>query len=387
MYHIGIDVAKDHHDALGLDDAGRIILPAFRFLNTRAGVEELMARLQALNGEVHLAMESTGHYWIALYEYLIERNYAVSVFNPLQIRAYRQVGIRTAKTDRIDSYYIADFLRVRVTQAARVPSATHRQLRHLARFRFALMDRSSDLRRRAHMLLDQVFPEYPALFARPFDTTSRRLLRRAVTAEEFAAWPLHDLTATIHQASRGRLGSEKAQAVFTAAQTSLGIRSLTRVARQEMTCLLHQMDVLDQQIQAIDTTLAELLTSEAHYLTTIPGISTVLAAAILGEIGDIQRFASLKPLIAFAGFDPTVYQSGQFQATQTTLSKRGSPYLRRAIWLAATVARLHNPDLAAFYQRKRDQGKHHNTAMAAVCHRLLARIYVVLKEQRPFQVR
>jgi transposase len=394
MYHIGIDVAKDHHDALGLDDAGRIILPAFRFSNTRAGVEELIARLKALNGEVRLAMESTGHYWVALYEYLVDRSYAVTVFNPLQIRAYRQVGIRKAKTDRIDSYYIADFLRVRVTAAVMVPSATRRQLRHLARFRFALTDRSSGLRRRAHMVLDQVFPEYPALFARPFDTTSRQLLRQAVTAEEFAAWPLDDLTVAIHQASRGRLGQEKAQAIYTAAHTSLGIRSLTRVAKQEMACLLHQMDLLDQQIETIDQTLSELLASEPQYLTTIPGIGTVLAATILGEIGDIHRFASLKPLVAFAGFDPTVYQSGQFQATQTTLSKRGSPYLRRAIWLAATSARLYNPDLAAFYQRKRDQGKHHNTTMAAVCHRLLARIYVVLpigppwgKEQRPFQVR
>jgi transposase len=240
MYHIGIDVAKDHHDALGLDDTGRIILPAFRFFNTRAGVEELMARLKALNGEVHVAMESTGHYWIALYEYLVERNYAVTVFNPLQIRAYRQVGIRKAKTNRLDSYYIADFLQ------ARRATTTHRQVRHLARFRFALTDRSSGLRRRAHMLLNQVFPEYPALFGRPFDTTSRQLLRRAVTAQEFVTWPLDDLTATIHRASRGRLGPEKAQAIYTAAQTSLGIQSLTRVARQEMTCLLHQMDLLDQ---------------------------------------------------------------------------------------------------------------------------------------------
>jgi transposase len=387
MYHIGIDVAKHHHDALGLNDAGRIVLPAFRFSHTRAGVEQLIKRLKALDGEVRLAMESTGHYWIALYEYLVDHGYSVTVFNPLQIKAFRQVGIRKTKTDRIDSYYIADFLRSRVVEAIIVLSPPHRQMRHLARFRFKLIDRKSGLKRRAHMLLDHVFPEYPALFARLFAPTSRALLRRAVTAQEFFAWPLTDLTTTIRRASRGRLGQKKAQAIHAAAQTSLGIRSLDQIAPLEMSWLLDQMDLLDQQIKALDQVLCAILAVQQQYLTTIPGISTVLAATILGEIGDIHRFSSLKPLIAFAGLDPTVYQSGHFKASRSTLSKRGSPYLRRAIWLAATTARLHNPDLAAFYRRKRRQGKHHSTAMAAVSHRLLARIYVILKEQRPYLVR
>jgi transposase len=387
MYHIGIDVAKDYHDALGLDDGGQVVLPHFRFTNTRPGVDELIKRLACLSGPVRLAMESTGHYWIALYEALVDQGYTVVVFNPLQIKAYRQVGIRKTKTDRVDCYYIADFLRVQLLTPLFVPSPTHRQLRHLARFRFALVDRAGSLRRRAHMVMDQVFPEYPALFARPFDTTSRQLLRHAVTAEEFVAWPEAELTMAIRKASRGRLGQEKAQAIHTAAQTSLGVHSLGQVAKLEMSWLLDQMDLLDQQVDSLDATLTELMAGEEQYLTTIPGISTVLAATILGEIGDIQRFPSLPPLIAFAGFDPSIHQSGHFLATQSRLSKRGSPYLRRAIWLAAMTARRFNPDLAAFYQRKRDQGKHHNVVMSAVCHRLLARIYAILKEQRPFEIR
>jgi transposase len=349
MYHIGVDVAKDYHDVLGLDDAGQVVLPHFRFTNTRAGVNELITRLESLSGSVRLAMESTGHYWIALYEALVDQGYEVFVFNPLQIKAYRQVGIRKTKTDRIDCYYIADFLRVQVLAPPSVPSPAHRQLRHLARFRFALVDRAGSLRRRAHMVMDQVFPEYPALFARPFDTTSRQLLRHAVTAEEFVAWPEDELTTAIRKASRGPLGQEKAQAIHTAAQTSLGIRSLRQVAKLEMSWLLDQLDLLDQQVDCLDATLTELMADGEPYLTAIPGISTVLAATILGEIGDIQRFPSLSPLIAYAGFDPTVHQSGHFLATRSRLSKRGSPYLRRAIWLTAMTARRYNPDLAAFY--------------------------------------
>jgi transposase len=154
-----------------------------------------------------------------------------------------------------------------------------------------------------------------------------------------------------------------------------------------MSCLLAQMDLIDQLVAKIDKVLSDLLASEGQFLTTIPGISVVLAATILGEIGDVHRFPSLKSLVALAGLDPTVYQSGHFQATRCSLSKRGSPYLRRAVWLTATSARLHNPDLAAFYKRKRKQGKHHSTVMGALCHRLLARIYVLLMEQRPFEVR
>jgi transposase len=145
------------------------------------------------------------------------------------------------------------------------------------------------------------------------------------------------------------LGQEKAQAIHTAAQTSLGIRSLRQVAKLEMSWLLDQLDLLDQQVDCLDATLTELMADGEPYLTAIPGISTVLAATILGEIGDIQRFPSLSPLIAYAGFDPTVHQSGHFLATRSRLSKRGSPYLRRAIWLTAMTARRYNPDLAAFY--------------------------------------
>lgn len=387
MYYIGIDVAKYHHDALGLDDSGRIVISPFRFANTHPGLTELHTTLQQLDGPVQIAMESTGHYWMPLYEYLRDNDYPVTVFNPLQIQAYRRVGVRKAKTDRIDSYFIADFLRIRPPHAVIVPPPQRRQLRHLARFRFTLVDRNATLRRRGHMLLDQVFPEYPSLFARPFQTTSRALLRQAVAAEAFRTWPLAELTATIRRASRGRLGEEKAQAIQAAAQTSLGISSLNQVATQQMHCLLDQMDLLDRQLTLVDQALSDLVAQEEQYLTTIPGISTVLAATILGEIGDIHRFSSLKALVAFAGLDPTVHRSGLFSASETHLSKRGSSYLRRAIWLAAMPARRYNPDLEAFYQRKRRQGKHHNVAMAALCHRLLARIFVILKEQRPYEVR
>ena len=387
MIYIGIDVAKHHHDVLGLDEAGQVVLPAFRIGNTRPEAVTLLAQLQGFTDSVQVAMESTGHYWLPLYEFLVEHQVRVTVFNPLQIQAYRRVGVRKTKTDRLDSFLIADFLRTRPAHQVLVSPPAYRSLRHLTRFRFRLIDRLSSLRRRAHRLLDQVFPEYPALFARPFIGTSRVLLHQAVTADDFLAWPLADLAETIRLASRGRLRADKAQAIHQAARQSLGVSSLNQVAALEMGWLLEQMALLDEQVAALDASLLEQLATIPQHLTSIPGISTTLAASILGEIGDIHRFPQLKALVAFAGLDPSVHQSGQFQAAHSHLSKRGSPYLRRAIWLATMTARRFDPQLAAYYQRKRKQGKHHNLVMAALCHRLLARVYVVLREDRPYEIR
>jgi transposase len=124
-----------------------------------------------------------------------------------------------------------------------------------------------------------------------------------------------------------------------------------------------------------------------QHLTSIPGIGPVTAAAILAEIGDVQRFDSLDKLVGYAGIDATVYQSGQFEAQVAHMSKRGSAYLRHALWLAASMAIQHEPDLKSFYVRKRAEGKPHGVALGAVCRKLLARIYVVLKEQRPYTLR
>lgn len=387
MYYVGIDVSKQHHDATVVDAAGRTVIAPFRFLNTCQGVTTLLTQLQALDAQVHIAMEATGHYWLPLYEALVAHGYSVAVFNPFQIKAYRQVGLRKTKTDAVDSIWIADFLRIGRTQPMVVPSPPLRQMRELARFRFTLLQRQSDIHRRALTILDRVFPEYPTLFSSPFSPTSQALLRRAVTAEAFAAWPLEDLTQTMRRASRGHFGLEQARQLQSLAQDSLGIRSLGPVAHQEMQLLLDQLALLDEQIATLDRELERLLQQTNAYLTTIPGLGVPLAATILGEIGDIRRFSNLKQLVAYAGLDPSVHQSGQFQASHAHISKRGSIYLRRALWIAASVARRYDPDLKALYERKRLQRKHHSVAIGAVCHRLLARIYVILKEQRPYEVR
>jgi transposase len=347
----------------------------------------LLDRLCTFDELVEIGLEATGHYWLALFEQLTAAGYTVHVLNPLQVHAYQRSGIRRRKTDTIDAEWIADFVRIGGARESVDPQTlpVYHELRQLSRFRFSLIDQIGDAKRRLLAVLDRVFPEYERFFSSVFITTSRQLLKEAATAQDFANFDLHELTTLLNKASRGRFGEDEAQAIQQAAQQSIGTRLLTDATRIQMGCLLAQLDFLDQQVAQLDLALADLMAQlPDQYITTIPGIGPVTGAAILSEIGDIRRFPSAKQLVAYAGIDPTVYESGQFQASQSRMSKRGSPHLRHALWMAAGVARQHDPELKAFYQKKRAEGKSYGTAIGAVCNKLLSRIYAVLRDQRPY---
>ena len=387
MFFCGIDVAKHSHAVLVVDDAGRVVQPAFSIENQRDSFEHLATVLAAFSEPVAIGMEATGHYWLALYDYLTQRGYPVTVINPLQVAAYRRSGVRKVKTDRTDAFWVADFLRIASPPPTSRDVPVLLQMRELTRFRFWLTDQIGDCKRKILSILDRVFPEYETFFSSVFLTSSRALLKEAATAQEIADFDLTELTNLLLRISRGRFGQLKAQAIQSAAQQSVGVGFLVNAVRVEMRCLLQQVDLLQDQIAQIDDTLTDLMTQIPQHITSIPGIGLVTGAAILAEIGDVSRFDCAEKLTAYAGIDPSVYQTGQFQASVAHMSKRGSPYLRHALWLAANVAIQHDPELQSFYQAKRKEGKHHGTVVGAVCRKLLARVYVVLKEQRPYLIR
>jgi transposase len=387
MFYCGIDVGKYKHAVLVVDDRGQTVQAAFSIDNNRAGFEQLALALTALPDEVTVGLEATGHYWLALYDHLAQQGYPVTVINPLQVAAYRRSGIRKTKTDSTDAFWIADFLRIANLRPTDQGLPIILQLRELSRFRFWLTDQIGDCKRKILCILDRVFPEYETLFSNVFLKSSRALLKEAVSAQEIADFDLAELTDLLRSASRGRFGQSKAEAVQNAARQSVGVSFLVDAVRVQMHCLLQQIDLLQEQVAQLDAALAELMDQIPQYITSIPGIGPVTGAAILGEIGNVHRFDSVEKLVAYAGIDPTVYQTGNFQASEAHMSKRGSPYLRHALWLAATVAARFDPELHAYYETKRQEGKHHGTVIGAVCRKLLARIFVILKEQRPYVIR
>jgi len=387
MYICGIDVAKYEHTVQIMDGEGQVQSKAFTVKNTAAGFAELFEVLNGLAGAVTIGLEATGHYWLALYEALTGLGYGVVVLNPLQVAAYRRSGIRKVKNDRKDAWWVADYVRIANLPTSEKSLPALLQMRELSRFRYRLMEQVGNCKRKVLSILDRVFPEYETLFSSVFLQSSRALLKEAATAQQIADFDLAELSQLLKETSRGRFGTAKATSIQETARQSIGVSFLTNAIHIEMLCLLDQLDLLQEQIQLIDQSIADLMDQIPQFITTIPGVGPVTGAAILAEIGDINRFESSDKLVAYAGIDATVYQTGQFEAAVTHMSKRGSPYLRHALWQAASMAALYEPDLKAFYQSKRDQGKHHGTAIGAVCRKLLARIFIILKEQRPYIIR
>lgn len=387
MLYCGIDIAKHKHMVSCVDEKGQVVQAAFTITNTRAGFDELHQALKALGGAVTVGLEATGHYWLALYDDLTRNHYPVIVLNPMQVAAYRKSGIRKVKSDASDAVWIADYIRIANLPPSEQSLPVFLQLRELSRFRFRLTEQVGDIKRKLLTILDRVFPEYDRLFSNVFLQASRAVLQEAVSAQQFAEFDLQELSDLLSEASRGRFGQKTAEKIQQQARQSVGIAFLTDAVHLEMRCLLAQLELLDEQRKQIDQAVTELMQQIPQHITSIPGVGPVTGAAILAEIGDIQRFETVDKLVAYAGIDASVYQTGQFEASEAHMSKRGSPYLRHALWLAATAALLHDQSLKDYYQKKRDEGKHHGTAVGAVCRKLLARIFVVLKEQRSYVIR
>jgi transposase len=386
-YYCGIDVAKRTHAIALLDEHGQAVQRPFTIDNTRAGFDQLHQALADLPGTGLIGLEATGHYWWALYDDLTHHGYAVVVLNALQVHAFRKSGVRKVKSDRTDAVWIAEFLRFSQPAPAQPSTTLFLQLKDLSRFRYHLSDQIGDCKRKLLSVLDRVFPEYETLFSSVFLTSSRQLLAQAASAHELAEFDLHELTELLHTASRGRFDRPKAEALHTLAQHSVGVRFLADAAQLQVRCLLAQIDLLEEQRDRVDQALAQLMNQMPQHILSIPGVGPTTGAALLAEIGDIQRFDAPEKLVAYAGIDAAVYQTGQFEARQMHMSKRGSPYLRHALWQAASMAIMHDAELRAYYDRKRQEGKAHGTALGAVCRKLLTRVYIVLKENRPYRIR
>ena len=386
MFYVGIDVGKRNHVASMIDDGKTPLFKGFSFANTTEGAESLVAQIERYaqeKGAIAVGMEATGHYWLSLYSFLLNKGYLIHVVNPIQTDGWRKgIEIRKRKTDDIDSLLIADLIRYGDFLETRLSDEAVQSLRSLTRFRSYLVDSIADLKRKVICVLDQVFPEYEALFSDVFGTTSKELLIRYTSPAELESLPVIQLTEFLERASRKKCGELKAEEILTAAHRSFGVTHCRDSFSFQLRALLEQMKFIEQQVSDTEREIKSIMNRLDSPITSIPGIGPTLGAVILGEIGDIQRFDSPAKLVAFAGIDASVAQSGQSEASHNKMSKRGSPYLRRALFMAANIAAQNDPILAAFYEKKRAEGKHHNTCVGAVSRKLCFIIFTILNENR-----
>ncbi len=388
MFIIGIDIAKRSHEAVIITEDGQIVRKAFNFRNNCTGYNLLLEQVRKLTNvksQIVFAMESTAHYWLALYARLLKDGYTVIVLNPIQSHSLRELYIRKTKTDAKDSLIIADLVRFGRCQASNVPQDKLLALRELCRSRAYLIDTAADLKRKLIALLDRIFPEYETLFDSIFGKASVAVLRKYPTPQKLKNAHLEKLTEILWESSGGHFGEWKARQLKEAAYNSFGIEDSCGVYSALLGMFLEQILSLTEQADLIEKQIASLLKEFDTQLTSIPGVGTVLAATILSEIGDISRFSSADKLLAFAGLDPSVKQSGEFKSNQNRMFKRGSPYLRRAIWLASTVAVQCDPMFGAYYEKKMSEGLHYMNVVGHVSRKMTAVIFAVLRDGQSYQ--
>ena len=387
MYIVGIDIGKNHHEASIVSPEGKQIGRSLRFATTHKGADSLMSFIfkNIGNSPCVFGMEATGHYWYPIYSFLKAKGYTIYVINPIQSDSLRKMYIRQTKNDSIDSFLIAKVIRFGQFGTTSMADENILAMRQLCRYRDSVISSRTEIKLRIGTIMEQIFPEYEKQFSSLWVSTSMGILEKYLTPENIENAPIDELFEIIKDKSHNRLTRAKAISIKEAAADTFGIKIAQDAFSFQLKQLIDRMNFLDKQIEALDCQILEYYEKFDCYLHTIPGIGIIGAATILAEIGDISRFKNSSSLIAVAGIDPTVRQSGEFNSTHNHMSKRGSPYLRHAIFLAATTCSFHNSPLNAYYKKKRDQGKHHLTATGAVARKLTTVIYAVLRDSKPYE--
>lgn len=391
MFNIGIDIAKRKHCMAIIGEGGEVIKQGFFFANTTEGFRCLLEALSEANityANSRICMESSGHYGRALRSHLEDHGFEIREVNPILTRNWRKtMSVRKVKNDSVDALAIAQWSSAISNPGHKPCSKETEEIKSLARSRTFQSRIIGDCKRKAHAILDEVFPEYPKFFSDPFGKTSMAVMKRWPSAEKITEARIDVLAKCIKDASRGKLGRTKAERLKELAKSSFASHSKTSAQAFHLKQLLSHIEFLEVQLAELDYELGLLFAKTKSPITTIPGIGSVCGPTILGEIGDISRFSNPSQLVAFAGYDPSVFESGDFKGTKNHISKRGSTYLRWALWVAADRARMFDATFKAFYQKKRDEGKCHKIAVCAVARKLCNVIFAVLRDNTPYVVK
>lgn len=388
--YVGIDTSKGKHDICIKDMDGKV-LGHLRIRDTHSDLKRLYTKLDQMREprcgcKVVFGMEATSIYYLPLYNALVTDGHAVRLYNPIQSSGYRRLEIRKTKTDPIDAAIIADMLRYSEPPAMRNMDSDIYTLRELSRTRSRIVRKTSDCKRQLKRDIDMLWPGYERFFYKTYGKTSKAVLKKYSVPSRVANTPFDVFVEFLKEHSNSQISRAKAREIHEHAKDTLAIPSLEPVGRTEIRMLLNQIDLLNRQKEQLERKIRKILRQKNTKITTIPGIDEISGAMILGEIGDINRFANTRKLMAYAGLDPSVYQSGRLASSGGRISKRGSPLLRYSLYLAANSARQCDPSFKQYFERKMAEGKHFKTVINATAGKMLRVVYSVLKENKEYRI-
>lgn len=388
MYYVGIDIGKTAHCMGAINAHGGWVAKPWTFQQTTAQFEQLKERLCQLGAreEIKIGLEATGHYWKVLWTFLTAQGWTVEVFNPVLSAGYAKANLRGRRTDADSTFVIAKVIRDGGFTPFKANDSMD-QLKTLCRQRRYMVCQQSDAKRRLSALLDQVFPEFGALFSDLFGKAALAVLGAFPSARRVAKAHLKRLTTLIVNASGHRLNAHRAREVRQAARSSTALTRQDKATELAIQLLIQHIQFLQERIQHLDQHIAQRFDAIDHPIKSIPGLGDVAAPVILSELGDLGRFQGAKAahkMLAYAGADPCIRQSGQWKG-QVKMSKRGSPTLRTALYQAAHTVRLHCPEFQKIYE-KHTMGKHkpHGVATSHVVRKLLQVIHAMTQTGLPF---
>lgn len=378
MIYVGIDVAKDKHDCFITNSEGEVLFDVFTIPNNADGFQNLYQKISSLSNDlsnIKVGLEATGHYNYNLLGFLIDKGLPTFVINPLHTNLFRKsLSLRQTKTDKVDAHTIAFMMMSGVNLQSYSDTSYHNEeLKSLTRYRFDKVKERAKLKTSVSRLVNILFPELEKLVPTLHIASVYALLAELPSAKKIASCHLTHLTKLLQDASKGHYGREKALEIRAVARQSIGSNMPAKSLELKHTIKLIQE--LSSEISEIENSIKSIMDSIHSPILSIPGINYRMGAMIIAEIGDFNRFSSPDKILAYAGLSPSTYQSGQLDSSYSHMEKRGSRYLRYALFNATKFFCIWDNRFAVYLAKKRAEGKHYNVAISHAAKKLVRVIY------------
>ena len=388
MIYVGIDVAKDKHVCFITNSDREILFQSFPISNNKEGFETLFQRIESVAedlNKVKVGLEATGHYSYNLLGFLLDKALTTYVINPLHTNLYRKsLSLRKTKTDKVDSRTIATMMMSDMDLKSYSDTFYHNEeLKSLTRYRFDKVKERAKLKSSVSRLVNILFPELEKLVPTLHLASVYTLLSEFPGASLIAATHLTRLSNLLSESSKGHYGRDTAILLREAAKNSIG--SVMPAKSMELKHTIKLIQELTSQIDEIETAIKQIMDEEIKSpILTIPGISYRMGAMIIAEIGDFSRFDSPDKILAYAGMSPSTYQSGQLDNGYSHMEKRGSRYLRYALYNATKYVCHWDKSFGSYLEKKRLEGKHYNVALSHAAKKLVRLIFALEKSGQAY---
>jgi len=386
MIYVGIDVAKDKHDCFITNSDGEVLVNHLTFPNTLKGFNTFVTTVTSFSDGseiIKVGLEATGHYSNNILDFLYSHGFTVYVLNPLSTNLFRKgQSLRKTKTDKSDAKMIASMLLTQNLKPYSPLSYHTSELKSLSRHRFRLVHERSKFKQSFSRMIQLVFPELPSIVWSISQNSMLYLLLELPGANAIATCHLTKLTSLLQKHSRGKYTKQKAMEIRTMARDSIGSESPAKAF--ELQQVIRTLLFLQEEVKQLDKQLKKMVVVLQSPILSIPGISYITAAMILSEIGAISNFDSPAKLLAFAGLEPSTYQSGNFTATHATMVKRGSKYLRWAILTSTRLVCMRDETFNEYKDKKLAEGKHYFVALSHTSKKLVRVIFHLLKTNQSY---